>query len=380
VVGVNWNDAEEFCKWLTVLERNAGDLPRNAEYRLPKDEEWSVAVGLKDEVGSTPDEKSGKIWLYPWEISQKRDKSWPPPTGAGNYAGEEAKIENLPSDFQVEVIEGYNDGFPRTSPVGSFQANLFGLYDMGGNVWQWCEDWYNDATQKRVLRGAGWYTSRPVSILASHRAIGFPSVRHDDYGFRCVVAVESSTPMVEENGSRSSEASSPPPQPSPSSPPLQTPTEPVALERVKSKGIADYFRALPPQEFTKSAPSDLLRIIRSGKGKSRLDSRNGFMFLEGEGEQVSLGIALFLDANRLPLLAIAWGKLHQPDFTHLSFFTEKDDRMIPADRTILPVGDSDKLQFELPQIGLTLVVRDASGKVISKWTWNIDRARFELSK
>jgi eukaryotic-like serine/threonine-protein kinase len=132
VVGVNWNDAEEFCKWLTKSERSAGDLPQDREYRLPKDEEWSAAVGLKNEVGSTPEEKHGKIELYPWDIPQKRDKSWPPPAGAGNYAEDEAKNGDWPSDFQV--IEGYNDGYPRTSPVGSFEANFSGLYDMGGNV------------------------------------------------------------------------------------------------------------------------------------------------------------------------------------------------------------------------------------------------------
>jgi formylglycine-generating enzyme required for sulfatase activity len=84
-VEVSWNDAKEFCRWLTKRERSAGDLPEGREYRLPKDEEWSAAVGLKNEVGSTPEEKSGKNKLYPWDIPQKRDKSWPPPVGAGNY-------------------------------------------------------------------------------------------------------------------------------------------------------------------------------------------------------------------------------------------------------------------------------------------------------
>ena len=92
MVGVSWHDAKEFCKWLTKRERSAGDLPEEREYRLPKDEEWSAAVGLKNEVGSTPEEKNGKIKLYPWDIPRKRDKSWPPPAGAGNYAGEEARI------------------------------------------------------------------------------------------------------------------------------------------------------------------------------------------------------------------------------------------------------------------------------------------------
>jgi formylglycine-generating enzyme required for sulfatase activity len=190
VVGVSWNDAEEFCKWLTKRERSAGDLPEDREYRLPKDEEWSTAVGLKNEIGSTPEEKSGKIKLYPWDIPQKRHKSWPPPAGAGNYAGEEAKNGDWPSEFQV--IEGYNDGYPRTSPVGSFEANSRGLHDMGGNVWQWCEDWYDAQAQDRVLRGASWYNYDSDPLLASCRGRRAPDGRIDDVGFRCVVSVESS--------------------------------------------------------------------------------------------------------------------------------------------------------------------------------------------
>jgi formylglycine-generating enzyme required for sulfatase activity len=190
VVGVNWNDAQEFCKWLTKRERSAGDLPQDREYRLPKDEEWSVAVGLKNEIGNTPEEKDGKIKLYPWDIPQKRDKSWPPPSGAGNYWGEESRLGNEPKEWSL--IEGYNDGYPRTSPVGSFEANFSGLHDMGGNVWQWCEDWFNAQAQYRVLRGASWYGYYPDNLLASCRDGGTPGSRHDFVGFRCVVAVESS--------------------------------------------------------------------------------------------------------------------------------------------------------------------------------------------
>jgi formylglycine-generating enzyme required for sulfatase activity len=190
VVGVSWNDAKEFCKWLTKREQSAGDLPEDREYRLPKDEEWSAAVGLKNEAGSTPEEKNGKIALYPWDIPQKRDKSWPPPSGAGNYRGEESRIGNEPKEWSV--IEGYNDGYPRTSPVGSFHANFSGLHDMGGNVWQWCEDWYNAQAQYRVLRGASWNYLNPDSLLASSRYGLTPDIRYDFIGFRCVVAVESS--------------------------------------------------------------------------------------------------------------------------------------------------------------------------------------------
>jgi hypothetical protein len=110
-------------------------------------------------------------------------------------------------------------------------------------------------------------------------------------------------------------------------------------------------------------------------GLNRLiDSRNGYMFLEGNGAQGSLEIALFLYPNRQPLLAIAWGNYMEEAFAHLSFFTERNSRMVPFDRAILPVSDSGDLRFELPRKGLTVVIRDASGKVFSQWTWN--RTRF----
>src|SRR5271165_1844980 len=190
VVGVSWADAKAFCSWLTKKEQAEGRLPPKMVYGLPTDEEWSAAVGLKNEVGSTPEEKSGKLLLNPWDIPQKRDKSWPPPSGAGNYAGEEAKIGDWPSG--QPVIEGYNDGYPRTSPVGSFEANFSGLYDMGGNVWQWCEDWYNAQSQYRVLRGASWINVNSDSLLASYRNHYSPDNRFGTFGFRCVVAAESS--------------------------------------------------------------------------------------------------------------------------------------------------------------------------------------------
>jgi formylglycine-generating enzyme required for sulfatase activity len=185
VVGVNWNDAKKFCEWLTGREQGSGMLPPGRVYRLLTDAEWSAGVGLQGEEGNNPKEKDGKIKLHPW------GKEWPPPKGAGNYAGEESKIEQEPSDWSV--IKGYNDGYPRTSPVGSFAANACGLYDMGGNVWQWCEDRYDDEATGRVLRGASWSHGRRVILLASYRnddnLSGYRSV---DIGFRCVVAAESS--------------------------------------------------------------------------------------------------------------------------------------------------------------------------------------------
>jgi Sulfatase-modifying factor enzyme 1 len=182
VVGVSWDDAKAFCDWLTKREHASGALPEGLQYRLPTDQEWSVAVGLNYEPGNTPQEKSAKVKAYVW------GQAWPPPTGAGNYCGVESTIGNEPSNWKV--IDGYNDGYPRTSPVGSFAANKNGLYDMGGNVWQWCEDWYNSENTHRVLRGAAWDSRSPLFMLASARDYITPDYRGGFIGFRCVLAIE----------------------------------------------------------------------------------------------------------------------------------------------------------------------------------------------
>jgi hypothetical protein len=181
VVGVSWEDAKAFCAWLTKQEHASGTLPTDMQYRLPTDEEWSVAVLLDSENGKTPEEKqkSSTIKFYLW------GEEWPPPPGAGNYCGVESRIGNEPKDWPI--IGGYNDVYPRTNPVGSFAANQAGLYDMEGNVWEWCEDWYNWANEFRVLRGASWSTYDRDRLLASYRGLDLPDSRRDYVGFRCVV-------------------------------------------------------------------------------------------------------------------------------------------------------------------------------------------------
>ncbi len=174
VVNVSWEDAKAFCKWLTEAERGAGKIPASQEYRLPTDAEWSAAVGLPQERGNSPKEKDGKVkCVYPWEAS------WPPPRGAGNY------------DSSLGV-----DTFDYTSPVGSFPANRFGLYDMGGNVWQWCEDLYSEDKAYRVVRGGSWYGILPESLCSSYRNDGHPDYRISCYGFRCIFADANRTVAV----------------------------------------------------------------------------------------------------------------------------------------------------------------------------------------
>ncbi|MEI7947928.1 MAG: SUMF1/EgtB/PvdO family nonheme iron enzyme [bacterium] len=179
VCGVNWEDAQAFCAWLTKKERADGRLTADQHYRLPTDVEWSVAVGLGSETGDTPKAKDSKINdVYPWGTQ------WLPPKNAGNYAGEEAKAD-LPG--KARVISGYNDGYVHTSPVGIFAANTFGLFDMGGNLEQWCQDLYEPSQSNRVSRGSSWLEARPEYLLSSIRLPIHPSRRSDFYGFRCVL-------------------------------------------------------------------------------------------------------------------------------------------------------------------------------------------------
>jgi len=187
VVGVSWEDAQGFCQWLTEKETAEGKLPKGLKYRLPTDEEWSWAVGLPPELGTIPAEKSGKNSVdFPW------GKDWPPTKKVGNYA-DETFHGKFPKDANDKTkdqpwIEGYTDGYATISPVGSFPANAYGLYDMGGNVWQWCEDWFDASHKDRVLRGASWHYSDRGNLLSSYRNLNVPGHRYHGYGFRCVLA------------------------------------------------------------------------------------------------------------------------------------------------------------------------------------------------
>jgi formylglycine-generating enzyme required for sulfatase activity len=165
VVKVNWEDAQAFCEWLTKKEMAEGKIKAGQKYRLPTDVEWSVAVGLGKEKGNTPEEKQMGIKdVYPW------GKGYRAPKGAGNYA------ENLNVD-----------NYEYTSPVGSFAANKLGLHDMGGNVYEWCEDKYSPTSTFRVLRGASWGNDYPGILLSSYRNRLTPVIRNDGIGFRCVL-------------------------------------------------------------------------------------------------------------------------------------------------------------------------------------------------
>lgn len=189
---VSWEEAKAFCEWLTRQERAEGKLNENRGYRLPTDAEWSLAVGLTNETGNTPFEKhlngqKKRPEVFPWGMEL------PPPKGAGNYA-----------PFWAV------DSFLSTSPVGSFKANPYGLFDLGGNVSEWCEDLSGDKTQYLnylVERGSSY--ARGHFLSSPTRYYGLPTTRLEDRGFRCVLGSAASELPAKQGGTTASPITTP---------------------------------------------------------------------------------------------------------------------------------------------------------------------------
>ena len=172
VTNVSWNDAVKFCKWLSEKEQKT--------YRLPTEAEWEYAcrAGTKTRFWSG-DDPEGLV-----KIANTYDKS----------------TEKIQPEWAKFALKG-DDGFEFTAPVGSFQPNAFGLYDMHGNVWQWVSDFYSEdyyaqspvddpqgppPSGKHVRRGGGWATWS-FYCRSSFRNYNTPQSRYFNLGFRVVM-------------------------------------------------------------------------------------------------------------------------------------------------------------------------------------------------
>ena len=285
VVKVSWQDAQKFCAWLSKKEGKS--------YRLPTDEEWSVAIGLgrkeKHANDMMPEMLNGKETTeFPW------GGDFPPKTQdkAGNYSDASRKAKAPRGDGQY--LEDYDDGFPTTAPVMSFKPNQFGLYDMGGNVWEWCEDWFDNTQKEQVLRGTSFYDGgNHSSLLSSYRV---PGNRFNDCGFRCVLvlspnsAPSSSTAEskpIQPNLAKSDSATSTPQtaKPAVAAPPATPPTLPAELAALDAQ-----FIKLQAERVNGPYEADVAKLrsgYLGGVGKKILEEKadghlDGILALESE--------------------------------------------------------------------------------------------------
>ncbi len=178
ITHVTRQEAELFCRWLTDRERARGLLEPDQEYRLPTDDEWSMASYLPREKGPTPAERSNRIeGIYPWGFI------WPPPARTGNFFDKSADPSGKKS------IPSYLDGFAALAPVGTFRPDSRNLLDLSGNVWEWVSDfWDTTTTDQGVVRGGSYTTFDRTQLLASYRRKVPVQDRLPDVGFRIVLS------------------------------------------------------------------------------------------------------------------------------------------------------------------------------------------------
>ena len=124
--------------------------------------------------------------VYPWGAP------WPP--RFGNYGDVNYALAPGDTHYKKEgsPLKDYNDGFQYSAPVGSFQPNAFGIYDLGGNVYEWVEDEYGGqgkTARNRVMRGGGFNSNGQAMLLSSNRITFDATDRSGNHGFRCVLEV-----------------------------------------------------------------------------------------------------------------------------------------------------------------------------------------------
>jgi formylglycine-generating enzyme required for sulfatase activity len=158
VENVSWHDAVEFCKKLSDLpeEKKAGRV-----YRLPTEAQWEYACRAGSKTAYSFDDEEGLLPVYGWFNRNSSN---------------------------------------RTHTVGLLEPNAWGLYDMHGNVWEWCSDWYEEYPKGavsdptgpcegsgRVLRGGGW-NFEAADCRSASRDWRLPSRRLNGRGFRLALS------------------------------------------------------------------------------------------------------------------------------------------------------------------------------------------------
>jgi len=169
VLGVSWYEANAFARWL--------------KKQIPTSDQWEKAArGADEQFGKL--EEAGVGYKYPWGNDFFKGQT-PPEYHLCNWRLLYWKY-GYPDETKLWTTDGYKLG---VAPVGSFSPSgdsPFGVADMAGNVWEWCNDWHPEYPQLKILRGGSWYASDMDQLRSAFKYGMGPNTRTQYIGFRCV--------------------------------------------------------------------------------------------------------------------------------------------------------------------------------------------------